>query len=64
MKVNGYCYKGRLWGRPGYQIAIGIEDGAFYFGTLREAKAAAVAARGADPKNINWIDMGAIRNDD
>lgn len=59
-KPNGYYRKGCLWGFDGYYIAIGIEDEAFFFGSLSETKKAACANHYLNTKNVNWINMSKL----
>lgn len=53
-KPYGYYFEGDMWGRDGYYIAIGIEDYAFYFGSLAEAKKAACESHYTKPSNVHW----------
>lgn len=47
--------KGALWGRDGYEIAIGYTDYRFYLGTLREAKNAACERFCTKPSLLKWV---------
>ena len=55
---SGYYKKGTLWGRDGYEIALGYTDYRFFFGTLGEAKKAACERVCTSPKTVNWKNMG------
>lgn len=54
IRTFGTYSRGRLWGRSGYSIAIGIEDARFYFGNLTEAKSAACKQKGLLISEVKW----------
>ena len=53
--MQGYFEKASLWGKAGYNIAIG-ETGEFlfYFGSLETAKRAACNRYGIPPQMVTW----------
>lgn len=53
-KVPAYYYKGELWGQSGYHIAFGETEFLFYFGTLEEAKLAALEAYYLTESQVTW----------
>ena len=55
MARMAFYRKGTLWGRDGYEIAIGYTDYRFYFGTLREAKNAACERFCTKPSLLKWV---------
>ena len=59
IRTFGTYARGRVWGRAGYNIAIGIEDARFYFGNLTEAKSAACKVKGFLPSEVKWTGINA-----
>ena len=56
--MQGWFEKSSLWGKSGYNIAIG-ETGEFlfYFGSLETAKLAACERHGIAPHLVNWHEI-------